>query len=130
MDEERLDEERLDDADAIAAGDPSGVLRALVTAGAQVRAAAVLGAEAGVRSIGEGDRPRSVLVASLGGSAMVADVLALLAGPGSPVPVTVRRGMPLPGWVGPLDLVVAVSLSGRAVGPLALAAEAGRRGSR
>ncbi|GAB3594692.1 SIS domain-containing protein [Angustibacter peucedani] len=125
-----MDEDLLDDGEAIAAADPSGVLRALATAGAQVREAAVRGDEAGVRSIGDGDRPRSVLVASLGGSAMVADVLALLAGAGSPVPVTVRRGVPLPGWVGPLDLVVAVSLSGRAGGPLALAAEAGRRGAR
>jgi hypothetical protein len=68
-------------------------------------------------------------VASLGGSAVVADVLELLAEPGSPVPVTVRRNLPLPGWVGPLDLVVAVSLSGRAPGPLAVAAEAARRGA-
>jgi D-arabinose 5-phosphate isomerase GutQ len=123
-------EDLLDDADAIARADPTGVLRALATAGAQVREATVRGAEAGVRSIGDGDRPRSVVVASLGGSALVADVLALLAGAGSPVPVAVRRGLPLPGWVGPLDLVVAVSLSGRARGPLALAAEAGRRGAR
>jgi hypothetical protein len=70
-----------------------------------------------------------VLVASLGGSAVVADVLELLAEPRSPVPVTVRRDLPLPGWVGPLDLVVAVSLSGRAPGPLAVAAEAARRGA-
>ncbi|MFC6008237.1 SIS domain-containing protein [Angustibacter luteus] len=125
-----MDSELLDDAEAIAAGDPSGVLRALATAGAQVRASVVRGHEAGVSRIGDGDRPRSVLVASLGGSAMVADVLALLAGAGAPIPVTVRRGLPLPGWIGPLDLVVAVSLSGRAGGPLALAAEAGRRGAR
>jgi glucose/mannose-6-phosphate isomerase len=123
-----VDEELLDDAEAIAKADPSDVLRALATAGAQVRAALVRGADAGVGTW-DGGRPRSVLVASLGGSAMVADVLALLAGAGSPVPVTVRRGLPLPGWVGPLDLVVAVSLSGRAHGPLALAAEAGRRGA-
>ena len=70
-----------------------------------------------------------MLVASLGGSAVVADVLKLLAEPGSPVPVSVRRNLPLPGWVGPLDLVVAVSLSGRARGPVAVAAEAARRGA-
>ena len=66
------------------------------------------------------DRPRSVLVASLGGSALVGDVLTLLAGPGSPVPVSVRRNLPLPGWVGPLDLVVAVLAvrpGGRPAGP-------------
>jgi D-arabinose 5-phosphate isomerase GutQ len=125
-----VDEALLDDGDALVAADPSGRLLALATAGAQVREAVVRSEEAGVRRVAEDDRPRSVVVASLGGSALVADVLALLAGPGSPVPVTVRRGPPLPGWVGPLDLVVAVSLSGRAAGPLALAAEAGRRGAR
>ena len=68
-------------------------------------------------------------MAALGGSALVADVLELLAEPGSPVPVQARRNLPLPGWVGPLDLVVAVSLSGRAPGPLGIAAEAARRGA-
>jgi glucose/mannose-6-phosphate isomerase len=125
-----LDESRLDDADALAAGDSREVLRALATAGAQVREAVTLAAEAGAASLGTADRPRSVLVASLGGSALVGDVLSLLAGPGSPVQVAIRRNLPLPGWVGPLDLVVAVSLSGRAAGPLALATEAARRGAR
>jgi hypothetical protein len=70
-----------------------------------------------------------VLVAAIGGSAVVADVLDLLAEPHSPVPVTTRHSAPLPGWVGPLDLVIAVSQSGRAAGPLALAHEAARRGA-
>lgn len=125
-----VDEQLLDDADALQQADPSQVLLALAGAGAQVREAVVRSEEAGVRAVADGDRPRSVLVASLGGSALVADVLALLAGSGSPLPLSVRRSPPLPGWVGPLDLVVAVSLSGRAHGPLALAAEAGRRGAR
>lgn len=125
-----VDEQLLDDAEALGRADRSGVLMALAGAGAQVRAAVLRSEEAGVRAIADDDRPRSVLVASLGGSALVADVLAMLAGGGSPLPLSVRRGTPLPGWVGPLDLVVAVSLSGRARGPLALAAEAGRRGAR
>jgi hypothetical protein len=125
-----LDERLLDDAEALAAADRSGILLSLATAGAQVREAVVRGQEAGVCRMADDDRPRSVLVASLGGSRIVGDVLSALAGAGSPMPVTVRRGLPLPGWVGPLDLVVAVSLSGRARGPLALAAEAGRRGCR
>ena len=125
-----VDEQLLDDAAALTAADPARVLLALASAGAQVRESVVRSEEAGVRSIADDDRPRSVLVASLGGSALVADVLAMLAGGGSPLPLSVRRGTPLPGWVGPLDLVIAVSLSGRARGPLALAAEAGRRGAR
>ena len=124
-----LDEARIDDEEAIAALDSRQTLRSLAMAGAQVRQAIDLTADAGVQRVAGGDRPRSVLVASLGGSAVVADVLELLAEPGSPVPVHVRRNLPLPGWVGALDLVVAVSQSGRAEGPLALAAEAARRGA-
>ncbi|MEI2765996.1 MAG: SIS domain-containing protein [Dermatophilaceae bacterium] len=124
-----LDEALLDDEGALAALDSRGALRALATAGAQVRQAVDLCADAGVARLAGTDRPRSVLVAALGGSAVVADVLGLLAEPGSPVPVNSRQGMPLPGWVGALDLVVAVSHSGRAPGPLALAAEAARRGA-
>jgi glucose/mannose-6-phosphate isomerase len=125
-----LDEQLLDDAEALIAADPSGSLRALAQAGAQVRMALTATAEAGTARIVADGRPRAVVVASLGGSAVVGDVLTLLAGSNSPVPVSVRRGLPLPGWVGPLDLVVAVSMSGRAPGPLGLAAEAARRGCR
>src|SRR3954447_17902338 len=124
-----LDESLIDDLDSIAARDTGETLRALATAGAQVREAVTLSEEAHIDRVAGGERPRSVLVASLGGSAVVADVLSLLAGPGSPVPVSIRRNLPLPGWVGPLDLVVAVSLSGRAAGPLPLGAEAARRGA-
>jgi glucose/mannose-6-phosphate isomerase len=125
-----LDEQLLDDPDGLTAADPSGSLRALASAGAQVRSALREAAEADIARLNEDGRPRAVIVASLGGSAVVGDVLTMLAGSGSPVPVSVRRGLPLPGWVGPLDLVVAVSMSGRAPGPLGLAAEAARRGCR
>ncbi|MFI7588391.1 SIS domain-containing protein [Spongisporangium articulatum] len=125
-----LDEQLLDDESGLIAADPSGSLRALAGAGAQVRMAMQATAEAGINRIVADGRPRAVVVASLGGSAVVGDVLTLLAGAGAPVPVSVRRGMPLPGWVGPLDMVVAVSMSGRAPGPLGLAAEAARRGCR
>ncbi|MDQ3358816.1 MAG: phosphosugar isomerase, partial [Actinomycetota bacterium] len=119
-----IDETLLDDQDELARKDTRDTLRALATAGAQVRESVTLAQEAGIERLSQADRPRSVLVAALGGSALVADVLELLAEPGSPVPVQARRNLPLPGWVGPLDLVVAVSLSGRAPGPLAVAAEA------
>jgi glucose/mannose-6-phosphate isomerase len=124
-----IDDALLDDTDELLRKDSLETLRALATAGAQTREAVALTHEAGIDRLGRLDRPRSVLVAALGGSALVADVLELLAEPGSPVPVQARRNLPLPGWVGPLDLVVAVSLSGRAPGPLAVAAEAARRGA-
>lgn len=125
-----LDEQLLDDAEGLSSADPSGSLRALASAGAQVRSAITATSDADVARLTGDGRPRAVIVASLGGSAVVGDVLTMLAGTGSPVPVSVRRGLPLPGWVGPMDLVVAVSMSGRAPGPLGLAAEAARRGSR
>ncbi|GIL35535.1 phosphosugar isomerase [Phycicoccus jejuensis] len=124
-----VDEARLDDVEALAALDSRDTLRSLAQAGAQVRRSLVSAEEAGIARVAGGERPRSVLVAALGGSAVVGDVLDCLTDPGSPVPVMLRADGPLPGWVGPLDLVVAVSQSGRAAGPLALAAEAGRRGA-
>src|SRR6476661_1559457 len=124
-----FDESRIDSEETLATLDSRQTLRGLATAGAQVREAIQLSSEGGIQRVAGGERPRSVLVASLGGSAVVCDVLELLAEPGSPVPVSVRRNVPLPGWVGPLDLVIAVSQSGRAAGPLALAAEAARRGA-
>ncbi|MDQ2757974.1 MAG: phosphosugar isomerase, partial [Actinomycetota bacterium] len=95
-----FDDNLVDDEAAVARLDTRGTLRALAGAGAQVRHALSLAQEAGIDRVGGGDRPRSVVVASLGGSAVVADVLELLAEPGSPVPVSVRRNLPLPGWVG------------------------------
>ncbi|NHA67983.1 SIS domain-containing protein [Phycicoccus flavus] len=124
-----VEERRLDDADVLARLDSRGALRALAGAGAQVRRALVSASDAGVERVAGGERPRSVLVAALGGSAVVGEILDVLAESGSPVQVSCRRDGPLPGWVGPLDLVVAVSQSGRAAGPLALAAEAARRGA-
>lgn len=124
-----IDEALLDDQDELQRKDSRGTLRALASAGAQVREGLTLAHEAGIDRLVAMDRPRSVLVAAIGGSAIVAEVLELLAEPGSPVPVQARRNLPLPGWVGPMDLVVAVSLSGRAPGPLAVAAEAARRGA-
>lgn len=124
-----IDDARLDDPDWLAQQDRHGTLRALATAGAQAREARYLAEEAGIEKLAGWERPRSVLVASVGVSAVVASVLEMLAEPSSPVPFTARRNLPLPGWIGALDLVVAVSLSGRSPGPLALAAEAARRGA-
>jgi D-arabinose 5-phosphate isomerase GutQ len=125
-----VDEALLDDPERLAAADRHGTLLALAGAGAQVRAARDLAVEAGAQGVSLDGRPRAVVVSALGGSAVVANLLAALAGPRSPVPVFAVHSATLPGWASPLDLVVAVSVSGRAVGPLAVAAEAARRGCR
>jgi len=125
-----LDEALLGDEGRLAAADPSAVLRALAGAGAQVRRALELVEESPAARWDPADRPRAVVVAARGGSAVVAGVLEALAGQRAAVPVVARTGAVLPAWVGALDLVVAVSLSGRAESTVALAAEAGRRGAR
>ncbi len=125
-----IDEQLLDDTAALEAADPSGVLRALAGAGAQVRRALELVEGSAIPRLDASDRPRSVVVSARGGSAVVADAVAALAGAASPVPVVARTGDALPGWVGPLDLVVGVSLSGSDAPGLRLLVEAGRRGAR
>ena len=124
------DEGILDDAEALAAADPGGVLRALAGAGAQVRAARTLAEEAGVARVAEDGRPRAVLVAGVGGSGSAGEVLHAVLGAAAPVPVVLARGPVLPGWVGPSDLVLAVSCSGTTEETLAVVDEAGRRGAR
>jgi hypothetical protein len=125
-----IDESRLDDVGALERTDVRGTLRALAGAGAQVREALTYSTEAGVERLADDGRPRAMVVASLGGSSVVADALDVLTGQSSPVPVETLHSGTLPGWVGSVDLVVAVSLSGAAPQPLAVAAEAARRGCR
>nr|WP_246497062.1 SIS domain-containing protein [Sphaerisporangium rubeum] len=112
-------------------GDPSGMLHAVATSGAQVRASHRAAMEAGVvaRMKGEG-RPRAVVVAGMGGSAIVGDLLAAVCGPGAPIPIVTVRSDRLPGWVGAADMLIAVSASGQTEETLALALEGVRRGCR
>ena len=123
-------EDLLDDAAGLEAADPGGMLPAVASAAAQVREAAVLAAEAGVASLAEDGRPRAVVVVGMGGSGIAGDVLAAVAGPTCPVPVLTHRGYGLPAWVGPVDLVIAVSCSGSTEETLSALEEAVRRGCR
>jgi glucose/mannose-6-phosphate isomerase len=120
----------LDDAAAVVAADPGGMLLAVASSAAQVREAALAAAEAGLGELAAEGRPRAVLVLGMGGSAIAGDVLAAVAGAGGPVPVLSHRGYGLPAWVGAADLVVAVSCSGRTEETLSGLEEAARRGSR
>jgi len=122
--------ELLDDIAALDAGDPGGMLRAVASSAAQVREGALLAAEADVGRLADEGRPRAVVVCGMGGSGIAGDVLAGVAGAGSPVPVVTHRGYGLPAWVGPMDLVVAVSCSGSTEETLSALEEAVRRGCR
>ena len=124
------DERLLDDMDALASADPGDMLRATADSGAQVRRALAATSSDSLRAISSGDRPRAVVVAGMGGSGISGDLLGAVCGTGCPVPVSTLRGYTLPGWVGPLDLVIAVSCSGRTEETLTVAAEAAKRGCR
>jgi glucose/mannose-6-phosphate isomerase len=126
----QFDEYLLDDADAIAAGDPGEMLRAVASASAQVREAAFNADEIDFAELVSEGRPRAIVVAGMGGSAMAGDVLAAVLGTTCPVPVFTHRGYGLPGWVGPADLVTPVSCSGGTEETLSAAEEALRRGCR
>ena len=120
----------LDDVTALDAGDREGMLLAVASSAAQVREAALLAGEAGLDRLVDDGRPRAVLVCGAGGSATAGDALAAVAGDASPVPIVTSRGPVLPAWVGPMDLVVAVSCSGTTAETLAALDEAVRRGCR
>jgi glucose/mannose-6-phosphate isomerase len=120
----------LEDPRALAAADPGDMLRQVASAAAQIREAQLVTAEAGIARLADEIRPRAIVVAGMGGSAISGDVLAAVAGIGCPVPIVTVRGYRLPGWVGAADLVIAVSCSGGTEETLAVGAEAVRRGCR
>jgi glucose/mannose-6-phosphate isomerase len=124
------DESVLDDLAALDARDPGGMLRAVGSAGAQVREALLRLDEDAVRAVVAEGRPRALVVAGMGASGIAGEVVAAVAGPSCAVPVIVSRGYRPPGWVGPLDLVIAVSCSGETEETIATADEAVRRGAR
>ena len=120
----------LDDVAVLHAGDPSDMLGAVASAGAQVRQALTTCAAVDFDVLRDSGRPRAVLVAGMGGSGIAGHVLQAAAGPECPVPVERIRGWTLPAWVGPDDLVIAVSSSGRTAETAACTTEALSRGSR
>lgn len=116
-----FDDALLEDEGALAAADP--VLRHLAEAGARVRiehgstGAALADLDASVR-------PRAVI--AVGPEARL--VRALLE-PVCPVPFMAWPGAGLPGWVGPLDLVVVLAPETATADLVATAREAVRRGA-
>ncbi len=120
----------LDDASAISALDGGDMLRACASSGAQVRAAVRASAEAGLAAVVAEGRPRAVVVTGMGGSGISGNVLAAVTGVACPIPVVSVKDFTLPGWVGPMDLVIGVSCSGVTEETLTATDEAVRRGAR
>jgi len=124
-----LDDSLLDEPEALVRIDAQRMLASTASAGAAIRNA--LDADGGqvLGPLVEQGRPRSLCVVGAGGSSAPGEVLAAVAGRGSPLPVFALGGPTLPGWVGPMDLVVAVSASGHTPETLSFVTEAQRRGS-
>jgi glucose/mannose-6-phosphate isomerase len=124
-----LDESVLDDERRLAQADRAGLLRAVATAGAQVREALALAAEAEVPSVLAGVRPRAVLVAADPGADDVAATLAALADrPDAGAPMVRQDGPALPVWAGAVDVLLAASASATATAGPAMVEAAARRG--
>ncbi len=120
--------DRLDSVPQLEAADPSGMLRHVASAAAQIRRALRATEEADLSPVVTSGRPRAIVACGMGGSGLAGEVLKAVCGPGCAIPVVVVHDYQLPGWVGAADLVLAVSSSGSAEETLAVAAEAARRG--
>jgi len=123
-----FDDARLEDSAALASADD--VLRHLASTGARIRTAAVhMFADNGALRSGQidfdhGRRPRGVI--TLGTESRL--IRAVLE-PVCPVPFVAWPIGGLPGWVGPLDLVVVLAPEGSDADLVAAAAESVRRGA-
>ncbi|HOC12883.1 MAG TPA: SIS domain-containing protein [Propionicimonas sp.] len=115
-----FDDSRLEDRGALAAADH--LLRPLAEAGARVRREAA-SAELPLSGLDLDDRPRAMIIFG-----PEARLLRAVLEPICPVPLVAWPRLGLPGWVGPLDLVVV--MGGGDKTSLAAAFEAVRRGCR
>ena len=122
--------DRLDTPDVIEAADPGDMLRQVASAAAQVRTALRSCQETDLSALTPQDRPRAIVIAGIGGSALAGELLNAVTGQAGPVQIVVSQAERLPGWVGAADAVIAVSCSGSTPQTLAIAAEAARRGCR
>ncbi|HEX3778295.1 MAG TPA: hypothetical protein VHX38_01385 [Pseudonocardiaceae bacterium] len=101
-----LDDSLLDDTERLASADgrAGGCLRAVASAGAQVRATQEAAAETGLAALAR-DRPRAlVIVTRPGVGPAVAQLLLALLPPTCPVPVVISEDVP--SWIGPLDVLL------------------------
>lgn len=115
-----FDDARLEDLSALRAADP--LLRPLAEAGARVRREAV-SAEGPLDLLDADERPRAMI--TFGPEARL---LRAVLEPTCPVPLVAWPRLGLPGWVGPLDIVVVMGGGDKV--SLAAAFEAVRRGCR
>ncbi|MFI6940155.1 SIS domain-containing protein [Streptomyces sp. NPDC050418] len=133
-----LDDSLLDTPEALARADRRGLLRGAAEAGARVRTAIRHADEAGIAALRPEGRPRAVIIAGPGAAAAsVADLIATLAHGACPVirlqptgvaPAAGALRWTLPGWAGPVDLLLIATPDGAEPGLELLADQAYRRG--
>ncbi|MEU6096541.1 SIS domain-containing protein [Streptomyces sp. NPDC047079] len=133
-----LDESLLDDPDALAVADRRALLRGAAEAGARVRTAVRHATEAGINELKPDGRPRALLIAGPGTASVgVAELLGTLVGSSCPVtrihptgvaPAAGALRWDLPGWAGPVDLLLIATPDGSEPGLGILVEQAYRRG--
>ena len=119
----------LDDPQALAAVDGSGMLGVLDRFPEQVRAGLEIGADASVE-LPASEGLHSVAVLGMGGSGISGDVVSVLPAEGYRVPVVSVKGYRLPAFVDRASLVFAVSYSGNTEETLDTLEQALERGAR
>jgi len=120
----------LDDPAALVAADPGLMLRAVASSGGQVRRALGELDRTAIAELASDGRPRVIVTTGMGGSGIAGAILSSLANRASAIPVVSINDYTLPGWVGALDHVIAISCSGETEETLSAAAQALRRGAR
>ncbi|GAA1069477.1 SIS domain-containing protein [Kitasatospora nipponensis] len=138
-----LDDSLLDDPAALQRADRDHALLALAGAGARIRTALRLAEAAGLAALRPDGRPRGVLVAGHGSALIAGETLGALTGgavlvqslppvdavpAGGSEPFSAGLRWQLPGWAGPLDLLVLASADGNETGLITLAEQAYARG--
>ena len=125
-----IDDLLLDDIEGMSALDASNMLPAVASSGAQMREAVSTIDRSDLARIAKGDQPRNIVFSGLGGSGVGGQVMRAVLGQSASVPIVLEQTHSLPGWVGPMDVVIGVSCSGMTEETLSMTAEAGRRGAR
>jgi glucose/mannose-6-phosphate isomerase len=118
----------LDDAGALRAGDPRGMLAIVASLPQQCRDGYATGLSVG--GLPATDGLTAVTYCGMGGSAVAGDILRALYRDRLGIPIDVHRGAALPAYCGPHTLVVCASYSGNTAETLACFREAVRRGCR
>ena len=121
-------DELFDDPERLVERDRRRLLRAVASAGAQVRETARLVEEADVASLTDVGRPRALVVVGRREGAIVGSALRALAGADCPVWVVPVPGPEIPVWVTAADLVLVLSRTGAGAYALTAADDAARRG--